>query len=410
MRLQKAAILVIALLCFGSANGQKKDLKYNFYGFVRGDLFYNSRANVESFDGLFQLFPYGKEPDANGKDLNAVPHDGFYMMITRFGLDLQGPKILGAESSAKVEADFAGFSGSHTMIRIRHANIKLKWDGGSSLLVGQSWHPLFGDVMPKVLNVSTGAPFQPFSRTPQINYQYSFGKLSLAAMALFQYQFTSTGPDGKSAKYSKNAIIPELFAGANYRDENLLLSAGVDVLSIKPRTRSIVADKTYKVDEMITTASFMVGGTYTKNLLYVAAKSVYGRNLSNVTMLGGYGVSSIDPIDGRCEYTPFKNLSSWLNVTYGKKYQGGFFVGHAKNFGTTKSLVAKDKIYGQGLDIDNLVNVSGQFSYNIPSLTVGLEYAISSARYGDLSLEKGTIYNSYRVNNHRVVAVVTYFF
>ena len=57
----------------------------------------------------------------------------------------------------------------------RQAYVNLDW-GKSAVLVGQTWHPLFGDVSPQMLNLSTGAPFQPFNRSPQIRYRYTSGK------------------------------------------------------------------------------------------------------------------------------------------------------------------------------------------------------------------------------------------
>lgn len=404
-------LLTLGLLATtASLKAQTDDFKMKLYGFVRGDLFYNSRANVESFDGTFLLFPADKQLDANGADLNAVSNSGLGMITTRLGLDIAGPRLLGAESSAKIEGDFAGFSSSHTMIRIRQAYIKFKWDRGSSLLLGQTWHPLFGDVIPRILNVSTGAPFQPFSRTPQINYQYHMGNISLTGAALFQSQFVSSGPNGKSSNYSRNAVIPEFYAGVNYHTNDLLLAAGVDILTIKPRTQASINGKTYKVDESLTTTSFMLSGRYTKDLWMVAAKSTFGRNLSNVTMLGGYAVSDIDPENGRQSYTPFKNLSSWLNITYGKEYRGGIFLGHSKSMGTVKEKIRPNLCYGQGINIDKLLYASAEFSYNTSILTLGLEYSLSSAHYGDISSRNGKITNTHAVNNHRVLGLITYFF
>lgn len=409
MRKTFPLLLIIALMA-NDANAQIDNFKFKLYGFVRGDLFYNSRANVESFDGVFLLYPSDRLPDTNGNDLNAVSNSGFYMMTTRLGVDISGPKMVGATSTAKIEGDFAGISGNHTLVRIRQAYFKLNWANGSSLLMGQTWHPLFGEVAPRVLNVSTGAPYQPFSRTPQLNYRYTFGNLSLTAAALFQSQFLSSGPDGKSMKYARNAVIPELFAGVTYKNTHVLLTAGVDILTLKPRTQSVFSGRTYQVDENISTTSFMVAGSYSKKLFSLSAKSVLGQNLSHVTQMGGYGVSEIDPISGEYTYTPFKHITSWLNATYGKKYQGGIFLGHTKNLGSQNSLVATDKVYGQGLNIDRMIYAAGQFSYNLPSLTLGLEYALNTAYYGDIALNNGKVTHTHAVTNHRWMALLAYYF
>ena len=108
------------------------------------------------------------------------PCQSFYTFTTRLGIDMQGPKIGKAKTSAKVEVDFGGFSASTTMLRIRQAYVALDWER-TRLLIGQTWHPLFGSVVPDVLNLSTGAPFQPFNREPQIAFTWRHCLRSVAA-------------------------------------------------------------------------------------------------------------------------------------------------------------------------------------------------------------------------------------
>ena len=53
-----------------SASAQKKDFGYKFYGQVRTDLYYNTRSNSETVDGLFYMYPLDKKLDPQGNDLN----------------------------------------------------------------------------------------------------------------------------------------------------------------------------------------------------------------------------------------------------------------------------------------------------------------------------------------------------
>lgn len=92
----------------GMRTGAKENFSYKFYGQVRGDLFYNSRANAEIVDGLFHLYPKDVALDADGKDLNASPNGSFYLLYSRLGIDVQGPKVGSAKTSLKLEADFRG--------------------------------------------------------------------------------------------------------------------------------------------------------------------------------------------------------------------------------------------------------------------------------------------------------------
>ena len=63
-----------------SSFAQKKDFSYKFYGQIRTDLYYNSRANEETVDGLFYMYPKDEVLDENGKDLNATANGSFYTL------------------------------------------------------------------------------------------------------------------------------------------------------------------------------------------------------------------------------------------------------------------------------------------------------------------------------------------
>ena len=139
--MRRITLLLVGMLALFSTTAQRKNFTYKFYGFVRGDLFYNSRANMAPIDGNFYLYPLDKSFDADGKDLNATPNGSFYTFTSRLGLDVTGPDIGKARSSAKIETDFGGFSGSNTMLRIRQAYVNLDW-GKSAVLVGITWHQI----------------------------------------------------------------------------------------------------------------------------------------------------------------------------------------------------------------------------------------------------------------------------
>ncbi len=69
--MRRITLLLVGMLALFSTTAQRKNFTYKFYGFVRGDLFYNSRANMAPIDGNFYLYPLDKSFDADGKDLNA---------------------------------------------------------------------------------------------------------------------------------------------------------------------------------------------------------------------------------------------------------------------------------------------------------------------------------------------------
>lgn len=406
--MKKQILLLAALAAVSSGvTAQKKDFGYKFYGQVRTDLFYNSRSNSETVDGLFYMYPNDVAPDANGEDLNAKPDGNFYTLYTRLGLDVTGPMLGKAKTSAKVEVDFRGSGTTYSLFRIRHVYFNLDW-GTSALLVGQTWHPLYGDVAPEILNLNMGAPYQPFSRAPQIRYRFTQKHWVLTAAAIWQSQYLSVGPSSnqtgntgtqKHQQFIKNSCVPEFYVGADYKSQGLLVGAGVHVSSIAPRKQSEYNDAVYKVSERITGVSGEAHVKYTYNKLMVAAKTVLSSNLTQTSTIGGYGITSVDTRIGEQEYTPLRVSHTWLSVMYGKKWRGGIFAGYLKNLG------AKDEvsgILGTGTKIDQLGTATAELTYNLPNWKFGAEYSWTGAAYG-ANNAKGRVTDTHLVKNNRIV-------
>ncbi len=408
--MKRLTLLFLSVLVYCSATAQKKNFTYDFYGFVRGDLFYNSRANQAPVDGNFYLYPLDKQPDAEGNDLNATPNGSFYTFTTRLGINMTGPNIGSARSSACIETDFGGFSNTNTMLRIRQAWVALNWEK-TQVLIGQTWHPLFGSVMPDVLNLSTGAPYQPFNRSPLIRLQQRYGKMTWTAAAIWQLQYTSNGPNGKSEDYIKNSCVPEIYVGGDFvSGDGWLIGAGAHLISLKPRTSSEVDGNIYKVDERMTTYSYEAHLKYTARNFSFATKSMMASALDHMAMLSGYGVSGVDERTGKQSYTPFRHSTTWANVTYGTKWKGGLFLGYTKNLGTDDALTASKTVYGMGLNIDQLFTVNVNLSYNLPHWQFGVEYCPATAWYGTTDQQSGRVRDTHTVTNHRILGLAVYKF
>ena len=63
--MRRITLLLVGMLALFSTTAQRKNFTYKFYGFVRGDLFYNSRANMAPIDGNFYLYPLDKSFDSS---------------------------------------------------------------------------------------------------------------------------------------------------------------------------------------------------------------------------------------------------------------------------------------------------------------------------------------------------------
>lgn len=362
------------------------------------------------------MYPKDEVKDPNGEDLNGAPNGNFYTLYTRLGVDVKGPELgHGIRPSAKVEVDFRGSGTSYSMIRVRHAYFNLDFKKHSSLLVGQTWHPLYGDVAPDIMNLNMGAPYQPFSRAPQARYRLHQKKFQLTAAAIWQSQYLAVGPannevgtvtTAKSQDFLKNSLTPEFYLGLDYKTPQLQAGVGMEMMSMTPRTTSKVGAQTYRVHERITSLSYEAHVKYQKESFLLAAKSVLGSNLTQTSTVGGYGITATDPVTGEQEYTPLKTSHTWVNVMYGKKWRGGLFGGYLKNLGATEKVSG---LIGTGLNLDQLATATAEVSYNLPNWKFGLEYSYCNAWYGSND-EKGKVVDTHRVDNHRIVAVALFQF
>ena len=413
--MKKTFIFGLLALCCMGGYAQDKAVKAEIYGFVRNYFTYDSRSCVQSNEGLFNMLPNDVKPGVDGEDLNEIPSVRFLSMTTRFGLNVTGPEIFGAKSSAKFESDFCGASsGTAFNLRIRQAFTKLAWEH-SDLLVGQAWHPMSGDLMPEVFSLATGAPFNPFNRSPQVRYNYTPVKaLSFTAAALYQYQYGSVGLDGKTSNtYSRNALVPEFFVGMTAKGEHLTGGFGVNASTIAPR---VIAND-MRVDERLTSYSAMVFGSLKIDDLSVRAKAVYGQNTSHMQQPTGFGI--VETFDnGVNNYESMQLGSAWITMMYGKKLRYGFFAGWLKNYGSAgekfESLVVRNNT-----GMDQAYRFSPIVTYKVQNMQIGLEYEHTATAYGEYFVNEndyprqvtnGTVTNTHWVANNRVCVMVKYDF
>ena len=418
-------ILIVSLFALSGlvASAQDKAVKAEVYGFVRNYFTYDSRSCVQSNEGLFNMLPNAPKYGANGEDLNAIPSVRFLSITTRFGVNVTGPEIWGAKSSAKFESDFCGASSSSAFnLRIRQAYTKLTWET-SDLLVGQAWHPMAGDLMPEVFSLATGAPFNPFNRSPQVRYNYSpITSLTFTAAALYQFQYGSVGLDDKTSNvYSRNALVPELFVGMTAKGKHLSGGFGVNASTIAPRVTVLLDEEKpesiIRVNERLTSYSAMVFGSLKVNYLTIRAKAVYGQNTSHMQQPTGFGVIGIRKSNHAYVYDPMQLGSAWLTMMYGNKLRYGFFAGWMKNFGTANHHYELTPVVRNNTGMDQAYRFSPIVTYKVENMQIGLEYEHTATAYGeykkstlDYKLTDGTIVNTHWVANHRVCVMVKYDF
>jgi len=404
-----AFVLFITTITFAQ---EKATFGIKFTGFVKSDIYYDSRQTVSVREGQFNLYPMIENLDTYGKDINGKDNFNILSIQTRLTGAITGPDAFGAKTSAVIEGAFFGHTeGDINGFRLRHAYAKLNWEN-TELLVGQTWHAMFiTECFPGTVSFNTGAPFQPFSRNPQIRLTQKADDFKFIFSAMTQRDFSSTGPAGGSSQYLRNSTLPELNFTIKYHKINsngneFLIGAGADYLSLTPR---IITPAGYATSESVNSLSFMAFMKVKADNITWKLEGVIGQNTTHLTMLGGYAETDIiDPITGDLEYTPIKTLSVWTELhTNGKEFQAGVFAGYTKNNGFDKNL--EGGIYSRGSNIDYVYRVAPRLIFNSGKMRFAGEIEYTVAAYGDVQSDLA-VTNTDTVGNLRFLLGVYYFF
>ena len=450
-------ILTILMMSFPAFAADKAEVKetpknhFKLYGFIRNYFVFDSRESVSGTGDLFYYLPKDVAMK-DGIDVNDTPSFRFLALTSRLGVDVSGYNIGNVHFGAKFEGDFyAGLSNSSNanasvyfpgnskisgtaQARLRQAYATVTWkelplgkeDKASvGLKIGQAWHPMAAD-HPHLFSLEVGAPFGPFSRTPLVQMDANLGKnWVVSAAAIWQMQYQSTGPVGASAIYMKYGMTPEIYAAVAYRNKSLLVRLGADMVSIKPRVLGTKEGATVKVSDRKTSLLYYAYAQYSYKTFAVKAKTTYGQGGEHMNLMSGYAKVG-ENADGSWNYASMRNSSSWLSLSYGKKWQGVLFLGYVRNLGLASpapgQLAASDVYFcGNGFsNLNQMYRINPQLIYNIGKMNIGLEYQWTSVQYGDYikDAEGNKFLNSRAlaeqnlewVGNHRVNVMVKYNF
>jgi hypothetical protein len=390
-----------------------------FHGFVKTDVMIDTRQTVTAREGHFLLWSKDEVLDHNDEDINAGMNLNMLSLQSRLTGKITGPDFLGAKSSGVMEGAFFGqANGDENGFRLRHAFVKLDW-GGSQLMVGQYWNPLFvTDVFAGVVSFNTGTPFQAFARNPQIRFTQNLSDaFSFDLTAASERDFASTGPDGGSSIYLRNAFIPALNFGLKYKTNEFIIGGNLNYKALKPKLSTTGTDGTFKTDEKITGMSYQGYVRVNQGDFYIKGEVLMGENQYDALQMGGYGVATIDPLTGKETYTPWQVMSLFTDMQYGKEFAIGLFAGYTKNNGTKDALDPAGDIYFRGADkatghhIDNVFRVSPRLVFQQGKTRFAAEFEYTAAAYGTPdATDKYKVIDTKTVSNLRILLAAYLFF
>lgn len=402
----------LALFLVPNTSDAQEDekLSVKISGHIWAESIFDTRQTVTAREGDVLLYPANEVLDANGEDINAKANFNMLNIHSRARLNITAPSFLNAKVSGLLEGDFVGSANDKIgLFRLRHAMVKLNWEK-SELLAGQYWHPMFTtDVYPMVVSWGAALPYFPLGRSAQLRYSYSTtanSKFSVAAST--QLDFKSTGPNGPSTDYIRNSAMPEL--NATYvlgLKSNFLIGANVGYKTLKPQLSYVVGTSTYKSEESIGSYHLNLFSKIKMDKAAIRLGALYGQNLYDFVMLGGYGVSGINS-KGEAEYTNFTTGSLWFDVDsglIGEKTTLGIFAGYTKNYGADDPITGA--VYARGTDIDFSYRISPRIIYGNGLVRFRVEMVYDTAAYGTANADYTKVQNTNNISNMRFVFATT---
>jgi hypothetical protein len=424
------------------AQTEGAEQKVTPYGFVRSDIFYNSRKNVELRDGSLNLYPLDAGAsylsNQSNADINKRSQVFFSGIVSRFGVKFNGITAFGAKATGALETDFFGVNtGSENLLRLRHAYVALDW-AKTQLLVGQYWNPNFiVACYPGVANFSTGIPINPFGFSPQVRLTHKFNKNISAMGMLFGQElggfstagtFSNISATASGADAFRYANIPDIAAEVTYTEgKKFIAGLGFEMNTVRPRINDVNPSTTYveNINKNVTMTNIKAYAKYTNKNFVVKGYMIMGQSLSRYVSTGAL-VEYRDSASGSWNYKAQKQINLWgeIIVTKSKTIQPALFVGYIKNLGLNSNLTADQYkvgsygLYSRGITtsrtFDNIFRIAPRVDIISNKFKFSPEIELTSMLYGNTDKTNlkivSTGANEFKASNFRVQFTTSYTF
>lgn len=212
----KKNLIALSLLLFAGSSlvkAQENKITYKFGGFIEFKSYFDDyRSRVSRYDHIY-FYPLAPKLNTSGTDMNSTGSLNFSVATSRLSFTVSGMRLLNANITSYIEADFTGSSESYIgMLNLRHAYLNMEWEK-SSLLFGQTDHlTSVKEVVGQTIGFGAGYPFNPLNRNMQIRFTQKLAKgVDLILAAHMFSGHNSLGP----AKAQAQAGLPNLQAPSN---------------------------------------------------------------------------------------------------------------------------------------------------------------------------------------------------
>jgi hypothetical protein len=405
-----------AFSCFTAFGQEIKDedkTKVTFFGYVSYEAIFDSHKSVFTRDGELYLYP---APPAYHPQTNELINKNSQLEMlslqSRVGARISGPDALGAKVSGLVEGDFFATQEEYKHhLRVRHALMKLQWDK-VSLTMGQYWHPMFTpELFPLVVSFGAAAPFNPLNRAPQIRLDYTpnIDLKFVLAMLAHGYHF-SVGPEDAQ----RNSGLPDIQFQTHFGNKpNFTTGFTIGYMWLQPLSARLNNDVYYS-EELVGAFNAQWFGRVKNSRLTIQAKAMYGENMTQFVMIGGYGRLLSDAGSNYdYNYTNINSFAGWLEVIYSihEGWELGLFAGAIGALGSNEKVDTNGPIwYNRNANLSKGYRFSPRVIYTQKKVTLAIEYLYNIADFGSKLNDYGKPIELTRMKNHRALFMAKYSF
>ncbi len=348
-------------------------------GYVRYELIMDTYESVDTRDGEVYLYPLAEDLDINGDDLNKNLSLNMLGLQARPKISAIGPNAFGAKVSGVLEGDFLGISQNDTrMLRLRHGFLKLNWEK-TELLMGHTWHPMFvTECFPATVSMGAGVPFHVLNRAPQARFTAKLGSnMSLMGALLIHGYHKSVGPGDAQ----RNSGLPDAQFQFKFKNDHVFSSFTAGYKFLTPRLETAAGEKT---NETIGSFNIAANAKLSFDPLTLKLEGIYGQNLTNFVMIGGYGATDNPIVEDDYSYTNINTMSFWSDISVNFDFlEAAIFAGYSSNLGAGGDYYSLAG-YTRGENIQYLFRVSPRVVIKSGKVDFGLEYMMTGAAYGTL--------------------------
>jgi hypothetical protein len=379
--MRKLLLFVTVLFLPGILLSQETEEKINvtLSGYVRYEMFFDTYESADTRDGEVYLYPLRENPDINNNDLNQNFTMNMLGLQARPKIMATGAKAFGAKITGVIEGDFLGVSQADSrMLRLRHGYLNMKWDN-VDLLLGHSWHPMFvPECFPATVSMGAGVPFHVLNRAPQARYTVKLGSsISLMGAMLIHGYHKSTGPGNAQ----RNSGLPDTQFQFKLKTDNVFASFTAGYKFLTPR---LVTDSGVKTNETIGSFNVAANTKLSFDPVTIKFEGIYGQNLTNFIMIGGYGATDNPLLVDDYSYTNINTVAFWSDIALNfDPIEVAIFAGYSSNLGASGDYYSLTG-YTRGEDIQSIFRVSPRVIVKSGKVDFGLEYMVTGAQYGDL--------------------------